>query len=598
MRSHDPRSLLVMFTFEDEADDSSTLRRVDSLLDRCESYASLNDVPLHWCVSGRILEHPPSRDAMETVGRLGTRVATGGDIIVSAGYSGIPHPALLPDDVSLDLAWAASGSGHNEDTGAVEGLAHLASAICPSYPDLRRASVREMYRRTTKPLMLRSRGLVELIIPGTDAQSTPDSILCSWVDSRTLSTHRPERTVNRTAVPGRVVLQLPGSMAIHDIASGEFAERIDRLARRGGYRPVLIDWMLRDRSRPEPTVQVGGPVPPERPLTRSELTMLGTCSYTREELNRSARRNRSEATEPADILDSRGFRERAHRLREIRSHAASSNRHDDERILVADMTGNTVMVGDRVSASFEHGRLAELSREGASIQLATPAESWITVLGKRFTFRLESAFSFEEEHARGLQERFQCETPVFDFPLELDTDVFFVDDAPFLFVFLNLVFPPTKSTASVGPFHPFDLSIHLPPSTGMLCGRYPNGETMQVPMTRTEDNGFAWGTNFEVTAGIMSLILFSPEGVLTRMAQLPYRTRLRRRLAQLTMGIGGFDSVAPAAAWAGDTITSLYGIDLAQSGSSRLPTLSVEASRHLKDIIARRTVPFQPERAQ
>ena len=576
-RGNQKRNIFLIIDITSSGRAASVFEKIAMLCERFDSEPALHDLPIHWRFPAGIFDNSRSADIEYTISRLRTRIASGTDMILPAGYTELPHQALLPGDVELDLLWCGRHPETSERR-ATYGPADI--LIFPKRPDTARESISSCYLQSSYSVLVAEKNFGEIIYHGKPL--TPVSV----VQYELLSRSRPISALKRLPVAELIFLVIEDEVARTVVERREFQRLVTNIRTRGGYRFEIASSLLKTRSETTPEIQSDNSSRRSitTPLSISERESLRRFTYSREAINRATRARRDK-TSARDLDVLRGILPTAYRNRIERHEFPEPRRkaHPD-RILVSDMTGDIVLAGEGVFAMFEAGRLSELQRDGVSARFASPASSWISIGGVRTTFVVESAFSFEEPEITGLQQRLVCRSNAFSEPVRLDLDTFFVDNSRYLFIHTRIIFPECSQDVRIPELHPLNIALRLPTESVSIESRYPDGETVEKAYTDDVDLDFVWGTSFEVRGASHKFILFTPELDDVKIACLPVRAKRFRKETHLTVSPGGLVSSETAGSYSGSVISSLFGIDIVDSPSYHVPILTQHIADRLRNV--------------
>ncbi len=132
------------------------------------------------------------------------------------------------------------------------------------------------------------------------------------------------------------------------------------------------------------------------------------------------------------------------------------------REYIASMIGAARLTEDSLVASFTNGALSALDGEEESVLSGRPALGWVEVQGKRvkrIPAEMQSAFSFESRHARGLASYAKLTGPSIAVPGSVQLDSLFVDGVKWLVLDVSTVLPVPNEYSSVLRVTPLEIPV-------------------------------------------------------------------------------------------------------------------------------------------
>ena len=502
----------LICTYDYRVSPDEFAKSVETLIDKIDGDENLAGTPIHWHFPAILIERAPAR----VESRFRTRIASGVDIYLSMGYSGLPHPMLFPPEIALDIEWGALGGSESDGTSIIS---------YPRFPDTLRKSVGAIYERGEGPMLINYGSYCELHLPNPRSPRSFDPI--SVYDVSNFDDLKPRRLV-RAAAARDVAVAAPGAELERAVESGSLHRFLHELTRRGKRLARLTD-LSNDTNRPSAPI-----VRSRKGRTGITLGFLDSLRYAP---NRYRRDDIVQATRTVGGLNAafweRRFSERTNLL--LEGSPSRDLRQKRERILVSDMSGSVVLAGDRVCCQFEAGKLTEVRGDVPSVVIDEPSSTRIIARDRVEHFSVESAFSFDEPDMRGLQERLVCRSAAFREPIRVDLDTFFIDSAESLFMSIAIEFPEAVPGSEVCEVHPFALQLETDLVDPFLITRFLDGERNEI--RPAESSGFEclWTAGLEIPTSNGSLHLFTPEGATVAVEHVLIR-RLNRHRFELSLG--------------------------------------------------------------
>jgi hypothetical protein len=464
---------------------------LESLLEETAALEKGGRFPLHWIFSvSPLLEHtsrPPGCASLDSLlVEIKTRCASRRDKIVAAGFRGAVHPLLTAEELDKELGWCWS---HPAAAGFAELFAANPAAIMPEYPDPWRELGGAFYsRRGFKALglpqdparpyrflrragnalasgalasgALASGALASGALASGALASGARSALFSYISLCAADPGEFSRCLRDLAsrVPVRekflfVVLDT-ASLASGALASGAPAS--------GGFTPVIgrILEALDSRFAVKPAS-----------LADPELFETEPACDTLDYLPVRADPGRRRQWLQAEPLRRKKDRKDSDIRRILETLSADLPRHHSgedapaapgQRTLDAAMTGEVVLAGERLDASFSNGRLVGISSGGRPLLCAGPAQSYLELDGTRYDYRTESAFSFQGPEEHGLRAVLTLRLPRTSSPegeSRLVVDCYFQESCPDLLLDFRLAYPELDERERITRIAPYEIPL-------------------------------------------------------------------------------------------------------------------------------------------
>ena len=212
-----------------------------------------------------------------------------------------------------------------------------------------------------------------------------------------------------------------------------------------------------------------------------------------------------------------------------------------KRSLVANMQGQTDLEEDGLQVRFRGGRLESISDAKSGSPFCSGAESYLEWNGKRHSYQVNSAFSFEGDFSWGLRQSLVLEHEDLVESSRAILDFFFVEESPEFFISATIRWPRWRVPVMIDRWAILEMTVmDLPRSTPWTTRSvWPDGRSHNK-IHRGDKFGVLSGTDF-LFAGPSAMVLGFPQNQTARPHVLPWT--LERRLATARLLVnpeGGF----------------------------------------------------------
>ncbi len=479
--------LLVRILRTEPAALGSIVERVLAALHPLRSSAS-QSVSIHWNLAVQPLldtDYPPAEQSLAT---LQERVAQGTDHLVPMGYCGALHPLLVREELEREIAWMHESPWRDDGRDL---LLPPPTVIMPWGSDLHRESTAEFLREAG---LVWSTGAVDagkgqnLRFEGAAGTFLVPVVM---TNAGARDVYRRVKAAAQHARPLMVLAEICDPD--EDAGLESAVEALVRTAKRG----TALEW-----PRLSDCLTEGGaagkadqalPVDPSHRASWIEAWRLRRAEATGEDRIRSIlarfapEQRRSCAPLPQPSHEKR------------------------ERILIASMLGTAELVEDHASASFTDGRLTAIAGPAGEYPLPLPVRSYVTVeSGRRvsdYPFQTDSAFSFEAEGIRGLQESLSVGAPGEESPSTISLEYFHVDGFSCLLVNVSIRHVGDTADARVLTYAPIEIPLFSLARRDHVVATslYPDGSSAGLGLDAHERTAELAGTGFFFSPAISRL---------------------------------------------------------------------------------------------
>ena len=410
-----------------------------------------------WSFPARLLEQPQT-PINRTLNLIRSRCGQGLDSLAACGYSGVPHGALLEVELKRELSWSMRNP--------------WGDALCARFGVERPGFFHAAADLARDAALQRYRDSFAFVAAGFDsAGSAPLGELILYGEQR------------RYRVAGADWTRLHGSMK--DSSAARLVRRLSRALLRSAKRSpsavLLIHFGDPDDRLPLRRLQQLLQALAER--TSLELVPLGrdfiaSCDEDHHAapiievarpdpvtpqllhaVRRAAqqRRGRQTAGQTHSILKLLCSDIGAENTAE--QDAVSDETISSDREYIASMMGSATLSEEGFAAWFENGALCRLDGDEYSLLSRRPSLGWIEFRGRRCTMSVESVFSFESSHARGLSTYASLVDPALQQPGSLQMDALFVENSGWLLLDLHFTTPVAASDRPVVRLSPLEIAL-------------------------------------------------------------------------------------------------------------------------------------------
>ncbi len=480
---------------------------------------------------------------MDLLGEIKRRIKQQQDKIVPGGFTGSPHPLMLPEELERELLWCYKNPWF-------PGLNKLFDMdpdfILPVYPDLLAEASALVYslqgfRVIGVPISLfrlkrRSAGRRRTYFePFADpaytiAGSRSKILLQPVVVVRSVDEMSEAISMGKTNTLFVLFDPWQGRIRADQPLAGTLGPLIELFARHR-----KIDFLSFHEKKRNPLT---APVEPTELLSfvepRDRLEE-GTAWDQIESLRRKKRETNKQLCIILESLAGAGPNTT------LKSSKTTGEIGKDElEITNVSMAGSVTLIGASVQATFVEGRFTNLVKGETEVLAGKPAQSFLTVGAKRVELQTESAFAFERDGQTGLRSALSARIGEGLQPIRVILDYYFEGDDPTLFLKIAVHYPsiPVGLLYENAPLeiclYSFTQNDSLLIETELSKGvRYSEALPHQEVLKRV------YGKKFRITKGDTALQLIAAPAYKTRTEQIEFRVRKRRGGYLLFANLGG-----------------------------------------------------------
>jgi len=554
------------------ADAGQTGRQAKRFLEEIERLEAKHPIPLFWNFPVAPVLEQRSRSSANLVSAIQRRVRAGEDRIVPAGFTGAPHPLLLPDELERELRWCY----RNPWFPAVTNLfAAQPEVILPVYPQLYAESRTKAYsshgfRTIGIPIPLHRLFTTAGKNKWTDLKplTRTDYSLSggnSEVNLRPITVVKPEevtpeRIEGLLTACGRaacltLMLDLTDGNRENETAEAAVLQRLLHLLSR--HRKIQL--------HPIPAENLES-TPPE--IDPGELLKFlpgiagDSKSKDWDRIEALRQKKRKTNLEMRELLKTIAA---AVPSRTTGRSVGSGNRESIE-ITNISMAGSVTLIGVNRQATFHRGLLSNLIDHGEKVLPGEAGRSVFTLDGKREYLQTESAVSFDRRGESGLRSTLYTRAGRQGKGVQVILDYYFSDEQAYLTVDQTICYPPYRRGVIMEVI-PLELCVcafteEEPPT---LTVEDPKGDPRIETVTPHPRIILLWGKGFTVQHGKHSVGLLAAPGRHTRRGQIEFRVEKKRGGARggaylLWANLGGSYLPQPAAELSTRRLNLSYGI--------------------------------------
>jgi hypothetical protein len=519
-------------------------------LQQIEGSERESPIPLFWNFPVAPVMDRQSRWSRQVIGLIKGRIQKGRDQLIPCGFSGAPHPLLLPEELEYDLRWCH----RNPWFPAVRTLADAPpTTILPGVPDLRPDVVNRVYEGQgftsigiAVPLYRVSssaggrRGSIKPLasphytIGGSDSQVglrpiallRPEELSAEKIAALWSACGKADTLHLLISLPG----DDPGNRPADAPADGRAtAERLLGLLarqRRIEFHPFAAE------------ARGSTPIDPAELLKFIEPVNRSVDRGIWDRIEKMRRKKRKSGLQMRDLLQT--VAEAAAPPRTGPGPRDRSGAAEPMEIANISMAGSVTLIGIGLQATFSRGRLSNLVDHGRSVLPGEPGRSFLTVSNRREVLQTESAFSFDREGQTGLRSIFASRLGKDTPQVKIFVDYYFADERDCLTLEISALYP-ALSAGFIGECAPLELC---------LCS-FTENERPQIEVQTPGRDGYRvtvaagsrifamTGKIFGVRNGLGTVELEASPRQMTRSEQLEFRVEKRRSAFLLWANLGG-----------------------------------------------------------
>jgi hypothetical protein len=554
------------------SDAGQTGRQAKKYLEEIEKLEAEQSTPVFWNFPVAPFLGQPGRSSSAAVAAIRRRVRAGGDRIVPAGFTGVPHPLLLPEELERELRWCY----RNPWFPAVTNLFGVPpESILPVYPELYAESRTGAYsshgfRTICIPIPLHrllpttGKNRWTVLKPLTRAgYSIPGGN--SKVNLRPIAVMKPAEVTTEGIEGLLTACGRADSLALMlDLADGNQenaaaqAEVLRRL-----FLFLSRHRKIQPRSLPVENLESE---PPEVDPGELLKFLPGVGGESKNEdwdrIEGFRRKKRKTNLQMRELLQMIAGAFPA----DTTGRSSRTARHESIEITNISMAGSVTLIGVDRQATFQRGLLSNLIDRGEKVLPGEAGRSVFTLDGKREHLQTESAVSFDKRGESGLRSTLCTRADRRGGSVRVILDYYFGDECAHLAVDQTIRYPPFRHgvVAEVIPLEVCLCSFteDEPPT---LTVEDPGGDPRVEALTAQPRILLSWGKVFRVRHGNRCVELLTAPGQHTRRGHIEFRVEKKRAGARgggylLWANLGGSYLPRPAADLPTGDLHLSYGI--------------------------------------
>ena len=541
-------------------------------LEEIEKLEAEQSIPLFWNFPVASVLEQRSRSSAALVSSVQRRVRAGEDRIIPAGFTGAPHPLLLPDELERELRWCYRNPWFPAVTNLFSAQPEV---ILPVYPELYAESRTNAYS---------SHGFRIIGIPIPLHRLFTAAGKIKWTDMKPLT--RTDYSLpggNSTANLRPIAVVKPAEVTPEGI------EGLLTACGRAASLALMLD--LNDENRENETAEAAvllrllhllsrhrkirfDSFPAENPestppeVDPGELLKFlpGICGDSTTEdwgrIETFRKKKRKTNLQMRELLKTIAAASPAHTT----ARSGRPGRRESVEITNISMAGSVTLIGVDRQANFHRGLLSNLIDHGEKVLPGEAGRSVFTLDSKREYLQTESAVSFDRRGESGLRSTLSTRTGQRDRGVQAVLDYYFCDEQAYLIVDQTICYPPFRSGV-VMEIIPLELCLCCfsdgkPP---VLTVEDPNGDPRIETVTAHPRIILLWGKIFSVQHGNHRVELLMAPGRRTRSGQIEFRVEKKRGGARggaylLWANLGGSYLPQPASDLSARVLNLSYGI--------------------------------------
>jgi hypothetical protein len=531
--------------------------RAEGFLEEIERLEDKSTIPLYWNFPAAPILEKQSRRTAKLVEAIRKRVGSGQDRIIPCGFSGAPHPLLLPEELQRELLWCY----RNPWFPALKNLFDARpEVILPVHPDLYSEAVENAYSRRGFSVIGIPIPLYRLCpAPGKNrwtelrAPATSDYSIRgvnSDVKLRPIALLRPEEVTEEgidtlLSACSRedalyLMVDLTGGSPSGDSAAPAAVQHLFRLLNR--HRRTEFHPFSAGTRKPAPT-----------PIDSAELMKflepVGRCpeSETWDRIENLRTKKRKSNLQMRDLLKTLAA---AVPSGAIPSPDRAKNREKEAiEITSISMAGSVTLIGVGLQATFSQGRLSNLIDHGRKVLPGRPGRSVFTFGNKRELLQTDSAFSFDREGQTGLRSILSRRLGRERKSVQIILDYYFADERRCLNLDIKACYPALPP-GIITEAAPLELCLRSfgEDDRPVIEVKTPDREPYREIVAPSPGVVVLWGKSFRLEQGSWSVELLASPLQRTRSEQVEFRVEKQQGKAYLLwVNLGGSYLPQPAA---------------------------------------------------
>jgi hypothetical protein len=539
--------------------------RTEGFLKEIERLEKEHPIPLYWNFPVAPVLEKQSHGTANLVEAIRRRVRAGEDRIIPGGFTGAPHPLLLPEELQRELKWCY----RNPWFPALKDLFDAdPEVILPAYPDLFSEAAEHAYSR---------HGFTTIGVPIPLYRFARGSGKNRWTQLRALAASEYSIRGAKSGAKQRPVAVLrPGEITQQGIdalftACGKadtLCLMLDLSGDSAGPEAVrrLLSLVSRQRRIEFKPFSAGTRKSTPARIDPAELIKFiepaGRCPETGiwQQIETSRRRKRKSNLQTWDLLKTVAATVPSGSTR-LSSHSKTKPPETIE-ITNISMAGSVTLIGVGVQATFREGRLTNLIDQGKRLLPGKSGQSVFTFGNKRELLQTHSAFSFDREGQTGMRSVLSTRIGRERETVQVVLDYYFADEHNWLTLEVTAIYPSLPS-GTLTESTPLELCLCSfteddPPA---LEVDIPHREAYRQSVTPGAGVFLLWGKSFRLQRDNLSVELLAAPSQNTRSEPIEFRVEKPRGSAYfLWVNLGGSYLPQPAERLSARKLHLSYGI--------------------------------------
>jgi len=508
-------------------------RRADRLLEEVGKLETRFPLPLHWNFAVKPVLEKQSRGMADLLGEIKRRIKARRDRIVPSGFTGSPHPLMLPEELERELLWCYNNPWF-------PGLKKLFDMdpdfILPAYPDLLAEAAASVYSRQGFRVIGVPISLFRLKPRAGGGRRTYLEPLAGpayrITGSRSKILLQPVVVVRSLDEMSEAIsLGITNNLFLmFDPGAGTLAPLIELLTR---HRKV--DFLSFDEKKRKPPATAADPAyllnvmePHGGPDEQAVWAQIENFRKKKRKTNKQS----------CIILESLAGANPHNGLEGNK--AAVEAVGEELEVTNAGMAGSVALIGAAVQATFVEGRFSNLVKRGAAVLAGKPSQSFLTVEGKRVDLRTESAFSFERDGQAGLRSTLSARIGGESQLIRVVLDHYFEGDEPTLRLDIGVHYALSPNTL-LYESAPLEICLYSFTQADSLRieVELASGMCFSKTVPRQEMLWRLYGKKFRIVKQDAAVQLTAAPAYKTRTGQIEFQVRKRRGGYLLFANLGG-----------------------------------------------------------
>lgn len=508
-------------------------RRADRLLEDVGKLETRFPLPLHWNFAVKPVLEKQSRNMTDLLGEIKRRIKHRQDRIVPGGFTGSPHPLMLPEELERELLWCYKNPWF-------PGLNKLFDMdpdfILPAYPDLLAEAAASVYSRQGFRVIGVPISLFRLKPRSAGRRKTYFEPFANpaytIAGSRSKVLLQPVVVVRSVDEMSEAISlgKINNLFVVFDSGAGMLGPLIELLTR---HRKV--DFLSFHEKKRKPLTT---PVDPTYLLNfvephggHDEQAVWAQVESLREKKRKTNKQLCIILESLAGANPDNGLKGNKATVEAVR---------DELEITNVSMAGSVALVGAAVQATFVEGRFSNLVKGGTGLLAGKPSQSFLTVGAKRVDLRTESAFSFERGGQTGLRSTLSARIGEESQLIRVVLDHYFEGDEPMLRLDIGVHYPLIPNTL-LYESAPLEICLYsfTQDDSLLIEAELANGMRYSEAVPHQEMLKRLHGKKFRIVKQDTAVQLTSAPAYKTRTEQIEFQVRKRRGGYLLFANLGG-----------------------------------------------------------